>query len=419
MENHARSTPGALRGPARNTFIFVILTMFLNAVGFGLLNPVAPFLVSDYVKNPADRGVMVGWMISIYAICQFLAAPGLGALSDRVGRRAILLVCLAGSAVGYLITGIGGALWVLFLGRVIDGLTGGNVGVVYATVADVTPPHDRSKYFGWLGAAGGIGFIMGPAIGGFASGLGHAAPLYVAAALTLVNLLLGVFFMPETLPPEKRVQQVRLAQLNPFGVLSKVFAIPQLRWLLAAWFLYNLPFAALQANLGLYAIDTLGWDSTGTSSIYVLVGLVNITTQGVLLGRLYRRFGDKRLMMGGMLLQVVGYTVIASVLVAKTSVVLYLGILFFSSGNGLIIPSMNGLFSRAATAQSQGRVQGGGQSVQSLARIVGPLMGGESYDRFGHAAPYLSGVGLVLVSLATVVTTLPAMEPERAPAAAD
>ncbi|WP_162909629.1 MFS transporter [Aggregatilinea lenta] len=419
MENHRRPMPDALRGPARNTFIFVLVTMFLNAVGFGLLNPVAPFLVSDYVTNPADKGLMVGWMISLYAICQFLAAPGLGALSDRMGRRTILLICLAGSAVGYLITGIGGALWVLFLGRIIDGLTGGNVGVIYATVADVTSPRERSKYFGWLGAAGGIGFILGPAIGGLASGLGHTAPLYVAALVTFGNLILGVLYMPETLPPEKRAQQVSLARLNPFGVLGKVLAIPQLRWLLAAWFLYNLPFAALQANLGLYAIDTLGWDSAGTSSIYVVVGLMNITTQGLLLGWLHRRFGDKRVVMGGMLLQIVGYMVIASVLVAKTSVVLYLGILFFSSGNGLIIPSMNGLFSRAATAQSQGQVQGGGQSVQSLARIGGPLMGGESYDRFGHAAPYLSGVALVLAALATVSTAIPARELEPVPAGAD
>ena len=163
----------------------------------------------------------------------------------------------------------------------------------------------------------------------------------------------------------------------------------------------------------------MGWNSAGTSSIYVVVGLMNITTQGLLLGRLHRHFGDKRVVMGGMLLQVVGYMVIASVLVAKTSVVLYVGILFFSSGNGLIIPSMNGLFSRAASAQSQGQVQGGGQSVQSLARIGGPLMGGEAYDRFGHAAPYLSGVALVLVALTTVSTAIPAREPERVPAAAD
>src|SRR5690349_22306911 len=209
------TTQNAEKGIKLQVLVFIILTATLASMGFGIITPVAPFLISRYVSDPNQAGIVLGWLTSIFAICQFLSAPALGALSDKYGRRAILLICLLGSAVGFLLLGIGGALWVLFLGRIIDGITGANMSVGFAFIADVVPPGQRGKFFGMMGAIMGIGFIVGPAIGGVLATFGVEASFYAAAALTFVNLIYGYFFMPESLPPEKR-SQLKVAALKPF-----------------------------------------------------------------------------------------------------------------------------------------------------------------------------------------------------------
>src|SRR6185295_2220986 len=169
--------------PNRKALIFVIVTVILNTMGFTLIVPVAPFLVARYVSDPAILGAAVGWLSSIYAICQFLAAPGLGALSDRFGRRPLLLLCLMGTVVGYLFLGFGGALWVLFLGRAIDGITGANTSILIAYITDIVPPKQRGKYFGLIGAIGAISIVLGPAAGGLMAKLGYQVPFFVAGGV--------------------------------------------------------------------------------------------------------------------------------------------------------------------------------------------------------------------------------------------
>src|SRR5215212_4794301 len=181
------------RRPTPRIMLFLMVMAFLNTIGVGIFLPVLAFIVQEYVRDQNSLAIAVGWLASVYAICQFIAAPGLGALSDRYGRRPILLICLLGSAVGYLLLGIGGALWVLILGRIIDGLTGANFSVVFAYIADVTPTDERGKYFGLVGAISGIAFILGPAIGGLVAKLGISAPLYLAAAVTFANVIFGLF----------------------------------------------------------------------------------------------------------------------------------------------------------------------------------------------------------------------------------
>lgn len=410
--DHTTSPTGettATNGISRKALLFIIVTAFLSSMGIGLIEPVAPFILTRYVSDPNSVGIALGWLISVYAICQFIAAPGLGALSDRFGRRPILLICMFGSAVGYLLFGLGGALWVLFLGRIIDGLTGGNFGVSFAYIADLTPPEQRSKYFGWVGALAGIGFILGPAIGGLTATISLEAPLYLSAALTFANVLFGLFFMPESLPKARRADKVALAQLNPLSILRQVFAIPQLRWLLVAVFLFSLPFAALQANIGLFAKDSLNWDPAAISSLFILVGVTDIVVQGLFLGRLLKRFGEVKVAIGGLCCEIIGYLLVASVAGFHSTVLFYAGVILFAMGDGLLGPSLGGLLSRAASESAQGQVQGGSQAVQSLARIGGPLVGGELYDRFGSAAPYLGSVVGVVLAIGAVVLALPGL----------
>ena len=305
-------------GIPRKSLIFIVLTAFLSTVGMSILGPIAPFLVSRYVTDSNSIGVTVAALTSLYAICTFFAAPALGALSDRYGRRPILLICLLGSAIGYLIFGIGGALWVLFLARIIDGITGGNITVAYAYIADLTPPGERGKYFGWVGAISGIGLIAGPAIGGLLAKIDLSAPLYFAAAVTLFNAVYGLFFTPESLKPERRATNFSIAGLNPFSTLSKVVSMAQVRWLLIAIFLYTLPFVALANNMALLGKDTLNWDASTAGALFAFVGVSDIFVQGLLLQRLIKGFGEARVALIGLVVVLIGYLLIASIVVVPS-----------------------------------------------------------------------------------------------------
>lgn len=392
----------------RKALIFIIITTCLSGIGFGLITPVAPFLVTRYVSDPNSAGLVLGWLTSAYAICQFIAAPGLGALSDRYGRRPILLVCLLGSAIGYLLLGIGGALWILILGRVIDGLTGGNFGVAFAYIADITPADERGRYFGFIGAISGVTFILGPAIGSLLSKISIEAPFYVAAAVTFANVLLGLFFMPESLPKEKRTTKVNIAELNPLSILTKVGAIAQVRALLIVGFLIALGFAAI-GNIGLLTKDTLGWDAAATGSIFVLVGITDIVVQGVLLQRLLKRFSEAQIAIAGMVGEVIGMLLIASVVAIHSPMPLLIGTVLFAMGDGLFGPSFNGLLARSVDDSAQGQVQGGNQAVQSVAHIIGPLAAGEMYDRLGHSTPYMGGAVIAALAVGVISMALPAL----------
>jgi MFS transporter, DHA1 family, tetracycline resistance protein len=366
-------------------------------------------LISRYVTDPNQAGIVLGWLTSIYDICQFFAAPALGALSDKYGRRSILLICILGTAIGYLLLGLGGALWVLFLGRIIDGITGADMTVSFAFIADVIPPGQRGKFFGMMGAIMGIGFIVGPAIGGILARFGVEVPFYAAAALAFFNVVYGFFFMPESLSKEKRTQ-LKVAALNPFSALANVLSVPQLRWLLISIFLFTLPFAALSVNISLLAKDNLGWDSAGIGAIFALVGITDIFVQGLLLQVLLTKFGESTVAICGLILEIVGYAFMASVVFVASPILMMVGTIALAMGDGLLGPSINGLLSRTAGADSQGRVQGGNQSVQSLARMAGPFVGGLMYVSMGHASPFLSGIVIALLAIAAIMAALPTIK---------
>src|SRR5258708_20713403 len=354
--------------PASGTVFFILFTAFLNLAGVGILNPIVPFIVGKYVAQ-ANAAFAVSLLFTSYSLCQFLAVPTLGALSDKFGRRPVMLISLLGSAAGYLIFGLGGALWVLFLGRIIDGLTGGNLAAIYAYAADITEPKDRTKFFGQLGAAAGFGFVIGPALGGLiysVTGGSNCAPLCFAALVTLANRVWGYFAMPESLAPEKRSENIPLAGLNPFSELLGVFKLAQLRVLLLGIFLWVFAFAIMQSNLSSLTETHLGWRPDATSVIFFVVGVIGIIVQGWIIPRTLPRYGELKLTIIGLVSLAIGFSLLALLAATLIPALVFAGIIFTATGNGLVTPTFTGLLSQIVVPRDQGRAQVCIQSIQAF-----------------------------------------------------
>jgi MFS transporter, DHA1 family, tetracycline resistance protein len=397
------------RGPSRKSIFFLATISLLNTMGMTIIGPVVPYLTQHYLKDPNDLAVVVAWMVSIYGLCQLIAAPGLGLLSDRFGRRPVLFVCLAGSALGYLLFGLGGALWILFLGRLIDGLTGGNFSVLFAYIADITEPEERGKYFGIVGGLSGVGFILGPAIGGLLAAINYTIPFLVAAGVILFSIIWGHFFLPESLNKEHRVTSIHLRDLNPLKQFGIVFRMSNLRWLMLAGFFYAFPFAILQANLTILLKDSLGWDATAAGLIATLVGVIDILVQGVLVGKLLPIFGDIRLGIGSLVLVAVSYILLGAIALIASPILVVIAVILFAGSGGLVENALRGLTSRMVGPSQQGLVGGASQSMQSLAMILGPILGGVLYSQLGHATPYWFGTLVIGLAIASIILAIPSI----------
>ncbi len=384
------------RGPSRKAIFFLATVSLLNTMGM-------------YLRDPNDLAVVVAWMVSIYGLCQLIAAPGLGLLSDRFGRRPVLFVCLAGSALGYLLFGLGGALWILFLGRIIDGLTGGNFSVLFAYIADITEPEERGKYFGIVGGLSGVGFILGPAIGGLLAAIDYTTPFIVAAGVILFSIIWGYFFLPESLNKEHRVVSISLGDLNPLKQFGIVFRMTNLRWLMLAGFFYAFPFAILQANLTILLKDSLGWNATAAGLIATLVGVVDILVQGVLVGKLLAIFGDIKLGVGSLILVAISYVLLGAIALIASPLLVVVAVILFAGSGGLVENALRGLTSRMVGPSQQGLVGGASQSMQSLAMILGPILGGVLYAQFGHATPYWSGALIIALAIGSIILAIPSV----------
>ncbi len=395
------SSPSATPNPMRKALLFGLVSVFLCAMGFGIVIPVIPFLVQPYVQHGADQAVIVAWLTSIYAICVFIASPGLGALSDRYGRRPVLLFCLLGSAVGYTLFGIGGALWVLFAGRIIEGITGGTIATLFAYFADITPAEQRTRYFGWIGAAAGAGTIIGPALGGLLAGISYTAPLYFGALITVVNALYGWRYMPESLAPQLRLDRISPSRLNPLLQLAHLLSAKSLQRLLLAAFLLWLPSGSMQAILAQFTLDLFHWQPIWIGLIFSIIGVQDIISQSLIMPRLLTRMSSLTIAILGMISELCGYALIASSVWFASYGLFIAGMLVFGFGDSIFGPSFNGLLSTSVSSSEQGRIQGGSQSIQSLARVMGPLIGGHLYVSLGHAAP--AWMGTICIALAVIV----------------
>jgi MFS family permease len=367
--------------------------VFLDLLGASILIPVIPYVVRAYRPD----ALTVGWLSLSYSAAQFLATPILGVISDRVGRRPVLLISIAGSAFGFFLFGWATTLWMLFASRILDGCTGGNISTAQAYIADRSRPEDRAKNFGMIGAAFGLGFILGPAIGGALSKISMQAPAYAAGCVSILTFLTALIFLPESLPQDKRTKtRFALGQLNPLGHIAAPLRRPVLRYLLPGSFALAFAMSGLASNFAVYTIHRYGLTASQNALILVWLGVVSVIVQGGLVRRLLPRVGETRMASEALILSVAGYALMAW----GPNVWLLSGaIAVIATGNGLGGPAIQGMLSRQADAHEQGTLMGVYASMNSLARVVGPPFAGVVFDHVGMSAPYWCGAVVMAIGL--------------------
>ena len=344
----------------------IFLTIFVSMIGFGIVIPVLPV----YAKHEPFKlsGTALGWLTGVFSLVQFFMAPLLGKISDRVGRKPVLLVSIIGTAVGYFITGSASSAWMLFLGRIIDGASGGNIAAAQACVADVTTPADRSKAMGMIGAAFGLGFVLGPALGGFLSQWGPAIPFYFAGLLAVVNGVLVVRMLPETLTEEKRLCPAQKAPLSEvFSGGRGAFII----LLLAVNLLATTGFASIHLLFSLFCGDHLHYTQAQIGYAFAYVGVIGVIVQGGLLRRLLKRDIEKQLIVLGALILAASLWMLPR---SHTTAAFLGSTALLALGNGLLVPTLTGMASRHVHGSAQGRVLGISSGIGSLGRWLGPLI---------------------------------------------
>src|ERR1700710_529955 len=342
--------------PKRVSLWIVIGLTTLNAVGMTIVFPLFPFLIGNYVPE-ARVAVVLGGLVSIFAFCQFLAAPFFGALSDRYGRKPILIISLLGSAVGYFLLGIGGALWILFLGRIIDGLTAGNQSALFAYIADVTEPEERSRWYGLLGGAIGVGFMIGPAIGGLLGSKSTTLPFFVTAGITLLSVILTAVLVTESLPPEERTTHLSIQNLNTFVHFKEIFSLNEARALLIVGAFFYIGLNIWQFNATLFLKDVFRWGPSLIGGIFVLIGICDILSRVVLLLYLLNKWSERTLGIIGLLGLATGTALICASAHFPSGMLIIAAVACIVLGEGLFDPSYNARLSLAVAENKQGQLQ--------------------------------------------------------------
>ena len=356
----------------RSPLVVIFTTVFIDLVGFGIVIPVLPFYAAGTRFNATPR--TVGLLFASYSIMQLIFSPILGRLSDKHGRRPVLLISIIGTGIGFLILGFATTLWMLFVGRILDGITGGNISTAQAYIADITTKEERAKGMGLLGAAFGLGFIFGPAIGGILSQWGVAVPFLFAAGLCFANATLLYFTLPETVTAD---HPARTLAARGRGLSQLIESLSQLRlgFVLIIYFMFIVAFSIMTTTFSLYTMFRFGYDAKHNGYLFAYVGIIAVIIQGGLIGRLVKRFGELPLV-------IVGALFFAGSLFAVPFVgpnvggllALLIGGGIFSAGNSLATPSLTSLASKSVGRGEQGSVLGVTQSVASLARAVGPAL---------------------------------------------
>jgi DHA1 family tetracycline resistance protein-like MFS transporter len=405
------------RAPSPHTLVFVVVTVLLDVIGFSLIIPVMPALLVELTGRGVNEAVVYGgWLNFVYAILQFICAPVLGNLSDRFGRRPVLLGAVGALGVDYLVMGFAPTLGWLFLGRAIAGIAGASFTPAYAYVADLSPPEKRAQSFGMVSAAFGIGFVLGPALGGLLGGLGPRAPFFVAAGLSLVNLAYGTFVLPESLPRERR-RPFDLRRANPLGTLMQMRRHPVVLGILAALFLWMVGHQVMPATWSFYTKFRFGWSEATIGASLALAGIVMATSQATLLRVIVPRFGERRSALACIGIAAIGYLGYAT---ATEGWMMFAWLVTWFFG-AVVMPVSNALMSHRVAPDAQGELQGAVAGLYSLSSIVGPPLLSHLFARFSApdatwhvpGAAFLASAALATASLVVyaAATRVPAAEP--------
>ncbi|UCD98108.1 MAG: MFS transporter [Chloroflexota bacterium] len=368
----------------------LFLIVFIDLLGFSIILPLLPFYAETFNATPTQ----VGLLVASYAAAQLVGAPILGRLSDRYGRKPVLLISLTGTFIGFLMLGFANSLAMLFASRILDGFTGGNISVAQAYVTDITDDSNRAKGLGMLGAAFGLGFIIGPALGGVLSIYGFAVPAFVAAGLSLISILGVILFLPESLSEQARIALMnQTRQKFSLENLWRAVSRPRVGPILHVRFFYGLAFATFQTIFPLYAQYKLGLDARSTGFVLTYVGILVVFVQGFLVGWLASRFDEYRLVFTATLLMTVSLFAWA----AAPNIVFVLLILApLALAAGLLNTLLNSTLSKAVYPEEVGGALGLSASLESLTRVISPAAGGLLLGSFGTWAPGLAG-GLIMI----------------------
>ena len=388
------------RSAGRGAFVFIFIAVLVDSIGFGIILPVLPRLIIELTGVSMDRAAVYGgWLSFVYALMQFFCAPVLGNLSDRFGRRPVLLAALLALGCDYLIMGFAPAIGWLFAGRLIAGVAGASFTPAYAYVADVTPPERRAQSFGLVGAAFGIGFIVGPAIGGLLGGLGPRAPFFTAGAIALANTTLGYFALPESLPQRLR-RPFHWTRANPLGTVLQMLKYPVVSRLLGALFLWQIAHQVLPSTWAFYTISKFHWTSAEVGYSLAFVGLLMALAQGALTRVLIPWLGGaRRAAAAGMAAAIIAYVGYAFATEGWMMYVVALTTFVFA----LTYPSMNALASQPIPPDAQGELQGAVAGLYSLSSIVGPPLMTQVFGHFSarSAGLYFPGAAFLTAALLT------------------
>lgn len=400
MSGAARqSSPDSRRATA-----FVLVTILLDTIGFGIIAPVLPELIMELTgEGFGDAARYGGWLLFLYALMQLFFAPVLGNLSDRFGRRPVLLGSLAAFGLDYVLMGLAPSIAWLFVGRGLAGILGATHATANAYVADISPPDERARRFGWIGATWGIGFMLGPVIGGLLGDLGPRVPFFVAAGLALMNVMYGLVVLPESLPRERRRPFV-FARANPIGALRQMRRYPIVIGLFVAMVFYQIAHDANPSTWSFYTMSKLGWSERDVGLSMGAVGLMMAVVQAGLIGAILARFGERTAVLGGYALMACAYFGFAF---AVAGWMMYAFMLPFALGS-LVTPAMRGILANQVPSDAQGELQGAIASLVSLTAIVAPLLMTQLFGYFSSdaapvhfpGAPFFAAGTMVLVSIA-------------------
>ncbi len=364
------------------------LTVALDLVGFGIVVPI----LGRYAERFGASGLEVGLLFASFSLAQLVCAPLLGRLSDRIGRKPVIMISLLGTAVGSFVTGAAGALWVLFLGRILDGASGASVAVAQGAVTDLAPPSERPRLLGLLGAAFGVGFVVGPALGGLASLGGEHIPFFVAGTVALINAIVAWRRLPETRPADVR-QAAREAAKNDTEAKVRLWGLA------VAGFTAIVAFSGFEATFSLLAGDRFRLTEGGVAAIFVGVGVVLVGVQGGLIRPINAKLGTQRSLQVGLVLNSAGLVVLSF---AKDWPLLIVALALLTVGQGLVTPNLSSLVSGRVPDHRRGEALGFQQGVNAIGRVAGPALAGLLYDHVSIGSPYLVGGALCGVALAVI-----------------